>query len=83
MGVRDAMTPEIVHCFEDNSVQDAAMLMVERRIRRLVVLNSDKQLVGIVSLGNLAVHTPDTRLSGEVLEYVSEPAEPIRKEDVT
>ncbi len=46
------------------------------------VLNSNKQLVGIVSLGDLAVHTPDTRLTGVVLEYVSEPAEPSRKASV-
>jgi CBS domain-containing protein len=54
------------------------MLMVDKQIRRLPVLNRDKRLVGIVSLGDLAVQTKNTQLSGEVLEYVSEPAEPRR-----
>ncbi|MGH7231386.1 MAG: CBS domain-containing protein [Nitrospiraceae bacterium] len=78
VSIRDAMTPDIRYAFEDDSVEEAAMLMVENRIRRLVVLNREKRLVGIVSLGDLAVHTQDTQLSGEVLEYVSEPAEPKR-----
>jgi CBS domain-containing protein len=76
--VIDAMTPGIIYCFEDEDVQEAAMLMVDKQIRRLPVLNRDKRLVGIVSLGDLAVQTKNTQLSGEVLEYVSEPAEPRR-----
>jgi CBS domain-containing protein len=76
--VIDAMTPQVAYCFEDEDVQEAAMLMVDKQIRRLPVLNRDKRLVGIVSLGDLAVQTKNTQLSGEVLEYVSEPAEPRR-----
>jgi CBS domain-containing protein len=52
--------------------------MEEKQIRRLVILNRDKRLVGIVSLGDLAVNTQDGQLSGEVLERVSEPAQPDR-----
>jgi CBS domain-containing protein len=73
--VGDAMTPHVTYCFEDEDVQKAGMLMAEKQIRRLVVLNRDKRLVGIVSLGDVAVQTENTRLSGEVLEYISEPAE--------
>lgn len=76
--VADVMTPEIVTCFEDDDVQHVAELMEEKQIRRLAVLNKDKRLVGIVSLGDLAVRTADDRLSGEVLEQVSEPAMPTR-----
>ena len=76
--VTEAMTTGVTYCFEDEDVQKAARLMVERQIRRLPVLNRDKRLVGIVSLGDLAVQTEDTQLSGEVLEYVSEPATPQR-----
>jgi len=43
-----------------------------------VVLNRDKRLVGIVSLGDLAVKGGDEGLSGEALEAVSEPAQPLR-----
>jgi CBS domain-containing protein len=53
--VRDIMTPEVVYCFEDSLVGEAAQMMEEKQIRRLVVLNNDKRLVGIVSLGDLAI----------------------------
>ena len=76
--VRDVMTPKIVYCFEDESVEDAARKMEDHQIRRLVVLNRDKRLVGIVSLGDLAVKGGDEHLSGEALERVSEPALPVR-----
>jgi CBS domain-containing protein len=44
----------------------------------VVVLNRDKRLVGIVSLGDVAVHTGNARQAGQTLERVSEPAEPER-----
>jgi CBS domain-containing protein len=75
--VGDVMTPTIVHCFEDQDVTEAARLMKENQIRRLVVLNRDKRLVGIVSLGDLAVDT-DEEPVGNTLEAVSEPAAPRR-----
>jgi CBS domain-containing protein len=52
--------------------------MEDNQIRRLVVLDRDKRLVGIVSLGDLAVKAGDGALSGEALEQVSEPASPRR-----
>jgi CBS domain-containing protein len=76
--VRDVMTPEVVFCFEDEDVEEAARLMEERQIRRLLILNREERLVGVVSLGDLAVGTGDERLAGEVLEHVSEPAAPKR-----
>jgi CBS domain-containing protein len=76
--VRDAMTAQIHFCFEDQDVADAARLMKEKQIRRLPVLNREKRMVGIVSLGDLAVETQDEQLAGNTLEAVSEPAEPRR-----
>jgi CBS domain-containing protein len=76
--VEEVMTPDVVYCFEDDDARDAALKMEEHQIRRLIVLNHDKRLVGILSLGDLAVHTSDDRLAGEVAEAVSEPAEPER-----
>jgi CBS domain-containing protein len=71
--VKDVMTPDVVYCFEDQDVQEAARLMKAHQIRRLVVLNRDKRLVGIVSLGDLAVETGDEKLTGRTLEEVSLP----------
>lgn len=72
--VREVMTPEVVYCFEDQDVEEAAQQMRDRQIRRLVVLDRDKRLVGIVSLGDLAIETGDDQLSGKTLEEVSLPS---------
>jgi CBS domain-containing protein len=70
--VRDIMTPEVVWCFEDDLVSEAARVMQEKQVRRLLVLDRDKRLVGIVSLGDLAVETGDDELAGQTLGQVSE-----------
>ena len=75
--VSDCMTPDIIFCFENQDVGEAANLMEERQVRRVAVLNEHKRLVGIVSLGDLAVKG-DGHLSSEALERVSEPAAPVR-----
>jgi len=72
--VSEAMTEEVVYCFEDQDVREAARLMKERDVRRLVVLNRDKRLVGVVSLGDLATETGDAGLAGRTLEDVSQAA---------
>jgi len=76
--VRDVMTAGVITCFEDQDVAEAARLMEEKRVRRLVVLNRAKRVVGIVSLGDLAVKAGEAGHSSEALEQVSEPAMPRR-----
>jgi CBS domain-containing protein len=73
--VKDAMTPELIYCFEDDEVERAAKLMESKQIRRLPVLSRDKRLVGIISLGDLAVRHGDESLSHEVLEQISQPSQ--------
>lgn len=72
--VSDIMSPEITWCFEDENTENAGNLMKERQVRRLLVMNHDKRLVGIVSLGDLATESEDDEFAGEVLERISEPA---------
>jgi CBS domain-containing protein len=74
--VRDAMTREVIRCAEDDDVTEAARLMEQHQVRRLLVLGRDQHLVGIVSLGDIAITTGDDRLTGETLERISEPAQP-------
>jgi CBS domain-containing protein len=62
--VRDVMSAEVRYCFEDDDVDDIAQNMADEQIRRLPVLNRKKRLVGIISLGDLAV-SEDGR-AGEV-----------------
>ena len=71
--VQEAMTPGVDFVFEDQDVQEAARIMRDRQIRRLPVLSRGKELVGIVSLGDLAVGGDD-RISGDTLQQISEPA---------
>lgn len=52
--VREAMSEHIVYCFDDQNTKEAADLMAQKQIRRLAVLNHDKRLVGVVSLGDIA-----------------------------
>lgn len=68
---RDVMSSPIIYFFEDQNVDEAARLMEVKQIRRLVVLNRNKRMVGIVSLGDVAVQTGNEELSGEILEKVS------------
>ncbi|MGE5409585.1 MAG: CBS domain-containing protein [Clostridiales bacterium] len=69
--VRDVMTKKVVYCYEDEPIEHVARVMEENKIRRLIILNRKKRLVGICSLGDLALVTHNMKLSGEVLEKVS------------
>jgi len=54
--IRDVMSQEVLYCFDDQDLEEVAQNMGEMKIRRLPVVNRDKRLVGIISLGDLAVH---------------------------
>jgi CBS domain-containing protein len=69
--VRDVMTRDVKYCFEDDDVSDAAESMAKLQVRRLPVLNRDKRLVGIVSLGDIALSTgPEP--AGAAVEAISQ-----------
>ena len=68
--VEDVMTPTIIYCYEDQDVQEAADLMAEKQVHRLVVLNRDKKLTGVVSLGDVCVRCGDHEMVGDVLEDI-------------
>lgn len=68
--VADVMSPGVAHVSADESVEQAARLMQERGIRRLPVLDRVQRLVGIVSLGDMAVSS-NPAFSGFTLREVS------------
>ncbi len=74
--VQDAMSTDLVFCFDDEDVDVAADLMEERQIRRLPILDRNKRLVGIVALADLATRQGDEKLSGEILQEISQPNQP-------
>jgi|SRR5215469_15133593 len=70
--VRDIMTAKVLYCTDEDDVADAAENMAELRIRRLPIVDSNKRLVGIVSLGDIAFrHKAD--VAGATLEGVCTP----------
>ena len=75
--VREIMSPGVSFVFEDQDIEEAVQRFEQDQVRRLPVLNRDKRLVGIVSLGDLAVEA-DSRWGGEALREISEPAHPHR-----
>lgn len=66
----EVMTREVVACHPDDDLGLAGLLMQQYRLRRLLVLDGDQRLVGIVSLGDLAVQGRDPLLAGRILERV-------------
>jgi len=69
--IREIMTPTIFWCREDDVLTDAARTMEETQVRRLLVLNETKRLVGLLSLDDLAAHMSSDRLLGIVLRHVA------------
>jgi CBS domain-containing protein len=72
--VHEVMTHDVTYCFDNQEVAEISEIMSQKQIRRLPVLNRDKQLVGIISLGDLAVETGNEKLAGHALEGISEHA---------
>jgi predicted transcriptional regulator len=68
--VRDAMTREVRWCYDDTDAWEALRHMADEQIRRMPVLNRDKRLVGIISLGDLTDAT-EARDAGEALTAIS------------
>jgi CBS domain-containing protein len=69
--VRDVVTERLVSVSPETSTREAAELMSEHQIRRLPVVENDR-LVGIVSLGDLAVKEAKDRRVGDTLQSISE-----------
>ena len=73
--VGKVMTSEIFSCQEDDDLRDAAQLMEENQIHRLIVLDSIDSLCGILSVSDIAVKGKDEHLAYEVFEKICEPAQ--------
>ena len=72
--IKDILTPEVLCCFEEDDISTAARIMEDNQVRRLVVLDNDKTVVGMISLGDLALKTSNDHLTYEILERVCGPA---------
>jgi CBS domain-containing protein len=68
---RTAMSPRVLYCYDDQSVNEILENMAEQQVRRLPVVNRDKRLVGVVSIGDLSQKSQ--RKAGESLKEISQP----------
>lgn len=70
---KDVMSPKILYCMEDESVTEVLENMREEQVRRLPVVNREKRLVGVVSLGDLS--KAETQHAGDALAGISKTAQ--------
>jgi CBS domain-containing protein len=70
--VRDVMSAEVLYCFDDEDVEDVAANMADNKVRRLPVLNRRKRLVGIISLGDVAL-SEGGETAGKAMEDIARP----------
>ena len=70
--IADVMSKEMLYCFDTDEIDDVARSMGKAQVRRLPVVNKDKRLVGIVSLGDLA-NKDDPATIGHTVTRVSTP----------
>jgi CBS-domain-containing membrane protein len=74
--VRAVMSPTVRYVYDDESVHHVARVMGDLHVRRLPVLDRDKRLVGIVSLGDLALSKPTS--AGDALQLIAEAPASVR-----
>ena len=72
--VGDIMTPTVFYCYEEDDVERVGEQMREKEVRRMVILDEQDKLVGVVSLGDIAKTTGETDLAGETLGDIAEAA---------
>ena len=67
---KDVMTKGITFCRENEEVDDTIRIMESKQIRRLPVIDKDKRMVGMLSIGDIS-HSLPQEMSGEVMRAVS------------
>lgn len=75
--ISSVMSEDLESIHPRASLDEAAHLMKDKQLRRLLVVDDDGKLVGLVSLGDLAREADDTT-AGQTLEGISEPSRPTR-----
>jgi CBS domain-containing protein len=72
--VTEIMTPIAHYCYEDEEIAEVGRQMQDKEVRRMLILNRQEKLVGVVSLGDIAKTSGETVLAGETLGEIAEAA---------
>lgn len=75
--VASAMTPQVIDCREDDELEGAARRMERGAVRRLLVLDAEGELAGMLSVDDVALHSP--ALAGEIIEHVRAPERAVHR----
>ncbi len=75
--VASAMTPQVIECREDDELEGAARRMERGAVRRVLVLDAEGELAGMLSVDDVALHSP--ALAGEIIEHVRAPERTVHR----
>ena len=78
--VNDVMTPAPAYCSPNDDIAAVELIMVERQVRRVPVVDGDSRVVGMIAQADLARNNSavSDREVGQIVERISEPAFPRR-----
>lgn len=68
---RDIMTHDVFWCYEDDDVEDIARRMREKEVRRMLILNREKRLTGVISIGDIAKSQGEETTAGETVKHIA------------
>jgi len=68
---RDVMTSEVLWCYDDQTSDEVADYMADKEIRRVLVLDREKRLAGVISIGDLAKRGEEAK-AGEAIGTIAD-----------
>jgi CBS domain-containing protein len=71
--VIEVMSPVVLCCSQEDAIETAERIMKDNKVHRLVVLGRNNTVVGVLSLGDLALKTSNEHLAYRALERICEP----------
>jgi CBS domain-containing protein len=72
--VEEIMTATVFSCYEDDEVENVVREMQDKEVRRMLILDSQKKLAGVVSLGDVAKTSGVSALAGQTLGEIADAA---------
>jgi CBS domain-containing protein len=68
----EVMTDKVIYCYENDELEEISKLMKQEQIRRLVVLDNDKKLAGVISIGDIVTKNDEQEVNSDLIKDISE-----------